>query len=192
VRFGSPLCRNSVALLCCFVDILLHSFVPKRGYCASVERGAGSKDFESREQELSLNFCKYRNSTKNRNFDGYFFQKIYFRWKLGPSTVDAEDPSTLFSGRYSLTFFGLESCITFNSRKGYLLQRASMPELGAQGPCGHQVSPMDIGHVHWLKKIIVDLKKFQIFFFHFFCFLNFFLKHFMFGGPSAIASAPKV
>jgi hypothetical protein len=50
----------------------------KRGYCASVECGAGSGDFESGERELLLEFYKYRNSTKNRNFDGYFFQKFYF------------------------------------------------------------------------------------------------------------------
>jgi hypothetical protein len=42
------------------------------------EWGAGSGDFESREQELLLDFFKYQNSTKNRNFDGYFFQKNYF------------------------------------------------------------------------------------------------------------------
>jgi hypothetical protein len=34
------------------------------------ERGVGSGDFESGEQELLLEFYKYRNSTKNRNFDG--------------------------------------------------------------------------------------------------------------------------
>jgi hypothetical protein len=50
----------------------------ERGYCASVERGAGSRDFESWEQELLSEFYKYRNSTKNRNFDGQFFQKFYF------------------------------------------------------------------------------------------------------------------
>jgi hypothetical protein len=36
-----------------------------------VERGAGSGDFESGEQELLSEFFKYQNSTKNRNFDGY-------------------------------------------------------------------------------------------------------------------------
>jgi hypothetical protein len=50
----------------------------ERGYCASVERGAGSGDFESGEQELLSEFYKYRNSTQNRNLDGYFFQKFYF------------------------------------------------------------------------------------------------------------------
>jgi hypothetical protein len=50
----------------------------ERGYCAIVERGAGSGDFESGEQELLSEFYKYRNSTKNRNLDGYFFQKFYF------------------------------------------------------------------------------------------------------------------
>jgi hypothetical protein len=44
----------------------------------SVERGAGSGDFESGEQELLSEFFKYQNSTKNRNFDGYFSQKNYF------------------------------------------------------------------------------------------------------------------
>jgi hypothetical protein len=66
----------------------------------SVERGAGSGDFERGEQELLSEFYKYQNSTKNRNLDGYFFQKFYFWWKLGPITVDAEDPSTLLNGRY--------------------------------------------------------------------------------------------
>jgi hypothetical protein len=50
----------------------------ERGYCAIVERGAGSGDFESGEQELLSEFFKYRNSTKNINFDGYFFPKNYF------------------------------------------------------------------------------------------------------------------
>jgi hypothetical protein len=50
----------------------------ERGYCASVERGAGSGDFESGEQELLSEFFKYQNSTKNRNFDGYFSEKNYF------------------------------------------------------------------------------------------------------------------
>jgi hypothetical protein len=44
----------------------------------SGERGAGSGDFESGEQELLSEFFKYQNSTKNRNFDGYFSQKNYF------------------------------------------------------------------------------------------------------------------
>jgi hypothetical protein len=50
----------------------------ERGYCAIVERGAGSGDFESGEWELLSEFYKYQNSTKNRNLDGYFFQKFYF------------------------------------------------------------------------------------------------------------------
>jgi hypothetical protein len=45
--------------------------------------------------------------------------------------VDSEDLSTFLNGRYSITFFAVESCTAFNSRKRYLLQRASVPELGA-------------------------------------------------------------
>jgi hypothetical protein len=121
-----------------------------------------------------------------------FFQIFYFWWKLGPITVDAEDPLTLFNGRNSITFFGLESCTAFNSRKA-VLATMSISARTCQGPCGHQVSPMDIGHVHWLITIIADLKKNQFFFlFHFLKFWYIFLKHFMFGGPPTIASAPKV
>jgi hypothetical protein len=92
----------------------------ERGYCASVERGAGSGDFESGKQELLSEFYKYRISTKNRNFDSWFFQNFYFWWKSGPITVDSEDPSTLLNGRYSITFFALKSYTAFNSRKGVL------------------------------------------------------------------------
>jgi hypothetical protein len=45
----------------------------EQGYCASMEWAAGSG-----EQELLSEFFKYRNFTKNRNFDGFFFQKNYF------------------------------------------------------------------------------------------------------------------
>jgi hypothetical protein len=57
--------------------------VTERGYCASVERGAGSEDFESGEQEVLSDFLKYRKSSKNRNFDSYFFQKKLFLVKFG-------------------------------------------------------------------------------------------------------------
>jgi hypothetical protein len=58
--------------------IFVEEGMEERGYCASVERGAGSGDFESGEQELLSEFFKYQNSTKNRNFDGYFSEKNYF------------------------------------------------------------------------------------------------------------------
>jgi hypothetical protein len=51
--------------------------------------------------------------------------------------VDAEDSSTLFNGRNLETFIGLESCTASIIEMLYLLQRALVPELGAQGPCGH-------------------------------------------------------
>jgi hypothetical protein len=54
-----------------------------RGYCASVERGAGSGDFESVEQELLSKFDKYQNSTRNRNLDGNFLPNILFLVKIG-------------------------------------------------------------------------------------------------------------
>jgi hypothetical protein len=63
-------------------------------------------------------FYKYRISTKNRNFEILFFQNFYFWSKLGPITVDLEDPSIFLNGGYSVTFFALESCTAFNSRKG--------------------------------------------------------------------------
>jgi hypothetical protein len=64
---------------------LYRCFVPGRGYCASVERGAGagSGDFESVEQELLSKFDKYRNSTRNRNLDGNFLPNILFLVKIG-------------------------------------------------------------------------------------------------------------
>jgi restriction endonuclease S subunit len=49
----------------------------------SGERGAGSEDFESGEQEVLSDFLKYRKSSKNRNFDGYFSQKKLFLVKFG-------------------------------------------------------------------------------------------------------------
>jgi hypothetical protein len=48
-----------------------------------VERGVGSGDFESREQELLSEFDKYQNSTKNRNSDGNFLPNILFLVKIG-------------------------------------------------------------------------------------------------------------
>jgi hypothetical protein len=55
----------------------------ERGYCASVERGAGSGVFESGEQELLSEFDKYQNSTKNRNLDGNFLPNTLFLVKIG-------------------------------------------------------------------------------------------------------------
>jgi hypothetical protein len=55
----------------------------EQGYCASVERGAGSGVFESGEQELLSEFDKYRNSTKNRNLDGNFLPNTLFLVKIG-------------------------------------------------------------------------------------------------------------
>jgi hypothetical protein len=81
------------------------------------ELGAGSGDFESREQELLSEFDKYRNSTKNRNSDGNFLPNILFLVKIGTYYHGCRRPLTLFNGRNSVTFLGLESCTTFNSRK---------------------------------------------------------------------------
>jgi hypothetical protein len=64
-------------------DIEINHQKHGRGYCASVERGAGSGVFESREQELLSEFDKYRNSTKNRNFDGNFLPNTLFLVKIG-------------------------------------------------------------------------------------------------------------
>jgi hypothetical protein len=50
------------------MDISIKSEATVRAW--SRERGVGSGDFESGEQELLSEFFKYRNSTKNRNFDG--------------------------------------------------------------------------------------------------------------------------
>jgi hypothetical protein len=49
----------------------------------SGERGAGSGDFESGEQELLSKFDKYQNSTRNRNLDGNFLPNILFLVKIG-------------------------------------------------------------------------------------------------------------
>jgi hypothetical protein len=49
----------------------------------SGERGAGSGDFESGEQELLSKFDKYQNSTRNRNLDGNFLPNILFLVKSG-------------------------------------------------------------------------------------------------------------
>jgi hypothetical protein len=89
----------------------------ERGYCASVERGAGSGDFESGEQELLFKFDKYQNSARNRNLDGNFLPNILFLVKIGTYYRGCRRPFTLFNGRNTVTFFGLESCTAFNNRK---------------------------------------------------------------------------
>ena len=48
-----------------------------------------------------------------------FCSTFYFWWKLGPITVDVEDHLTLFNGKNSVIFFGLESCTALNSRNEY-------------------------------------------------------------------------
>jgi hypothetical protein len=83
----------------------------------SVERGAGSGDFESGEQELLSKFDKYQNSARNRNLDGNFLPNILFLVKIGTYYRGCRRPFTLFNGRNTVTFFGLESCTTFNNRK---------------------------------------------------------------------------
>ena len=54
-----------------------------RRYCACVERGAGSGDFESGEQEFLSEFDKYKFFTKNRNLEGNFLLKTLFLVKIG-------------------------------------------------------------------------------------------------------------
>jgi hypothetical protein len=83
----------------------------------SVERGAGSGDFESGEQELLSKFDKYQNSARNRNLDGNFLPNILFLVKIGTYYRGCRRPFTLFNGRNTVTFFGLESCTAFNNRK---------------------------------------------------------------------------
>ena len=49
----------------------------------SGERGAGSGDFVSGEQEFLSEFDKFRNFTKNRNSEGIFLLLILFLVKIG-------------------------------------------------------------------------------------------------------------
>jgi hypothetical protein len=122
-----------------------------------------------------------------------FFQIFYFWWKLGPITVDAEDPSTLFNGRNTVTFFGLESCIAFNSRKAVPTTTSISARTWCPRPLwapsfthGYRPCALTYNNHCWLGKN-------SIFFFSlFFWFWYIFLKHFMFGGPPTIASAPMV
>ena len=47
------------------------------------QRGAGSGDFGTGEQEFLLEFDKYKNPTKNRNSKYIFLLKILFLVKIG-------------------------------------------------------------------------------------------------------------
>jgi hypothetical protein len=49
----------------------------------SGEWGAGSRIFESGEQELLSEFDKYQNSIKNRNLDGNFLPNTLFLVNIG-------------------------------------------------------------------------------------------------------------
>jgi hypothetical protein len=134
----------------------VHTLRKERSYCASVEQGVGSGDFESGEQDLTLEFLKYRISSKNKKFDGNFFQIFYFWSKLGSITVDLEDPSTLLNGRYSVTFFVLESCIAVNSRK----QVPTATSISARSWCPRPLWAPSFSTIAWYSKTTFPLVRY--------------------------------
>jgi hypothetical protein len=91
-------------------------------------------------------------------------------------------------------FFALNSCTAFNSRKGVPDAMSISAKTWCIRPLwapslthGYRPCALTYNNHCWLKKNSIFY-----FFFRFFLFWYIFLKHFMFGGPPTIASAPKV
>jgi hypothetical protein len=74
---------------------------------AIVRAWSGERGFWERGARIILRVFKYRNSTKNRNFDGYFFQKTIFgeSWDLLPWMQ-----KTLQPGLSKWTSYGKNYC----------------------------------------------------------------------------------